>query len=60
MKEYQVFKYHTDKKHTDNFKSWYFITNHNKSLSGEMNLNFRTALATFEEIYGKLGTKDLY
>ncbi len=50
MKEYEVFKYDTEKKHAENFKSWYFITNHNRGVSGEVNLNLKTAIASFEEV----------
>jgi len=60
MKEYEVFKYDTEKKHAENFKSWYFITNHNRGVSGEVNLNLKTAIASFEEVYGKVDIKDLY
>ena len=59
MKEYEVFKYDTDKKHAENFKNWHNITNRNRGLSGEMNLNLRTAVASFEEVYGKVDRNDL-
>ncbi len=56
--QYIKFTYDTNKDHLNNFERWYCNENHNRGVSGELILNYKTAKASFEEVYGKLIIKN--